>query len=1034
MNKTSAFHLLKAQKKTYNTTVTTGKRPHNSGAKSTFSFQLREDGFGYYIVTCNQQNQPLLVDEHYYQGAVHQALALYNRLSGSVSWKITWGKPDDRLYLSEHPDLFESILDCSSHLTLHNARQPVRFNPGSGTIVLKTQKLDDLSTLTCSVTYQLRKKGDSHPYPHPYSHPQTQPHPHPQTDSHPQQHPFIFLTPSLILANREIYRTEPAAHYEQLDLFNCTIREEEAGDLFSLFLSNFPGAELEHNDYTVQHLNRIAPQPSLILEHIDSSKALHLTIACSAPEIELDFLNSYDLSSLVVIDNEQHSLNIHSVSPCDITRPIEIIEKTLKIHQHKSDPQCTFTRLDNLFIIQPKLALVFLETELHTILSSFILIGTKELEKFRIRMMKPTLNLRIGSGIDFLEGSADIDMGTEVFKLADFLSQYDKNRYIMLSDGTKAVVEHKFISRLKRFLKPGKDGNLSISFFDLPLIAELIDEKTADSGFLKSRSILEGFNTFGQIDVPEPLLQGTLRDYQHIGYKWLRYLHTHSLGGCLADDMGLGKTIQTIALMSTAYPGGSGNSGKEQPSIIVMPKSILLNWLREIGRFAPQLTACIYHGSDRNLAESLKYQLILTTYATVRNDIEALTQQDFFYIILDESQRIKNIDSQISKAVMLLQGRMRLALSGTPVENNLAELYALFRFLNPTMFRSRKQFQKEYFDPITRKGDEQALSDLKKKIYPFMLRRLKSEVLQQLPDKTEQIIYVEMSASQKKLYETRRRFYHEAIRMQIASDGFNKARFFLFQAMNELRQIASIPEHMSAALGSMGSMGSTAISSTSVHTNVADTVAVDTVAVDTVAVDTADTSGTADTTITSPKVSILGEYLEETVGNNHKALVFANYLEALNLIEDELDKRHITYLKMTGKTRNRAAIVDAFQESDEYQVLLMTLKTGGVGLNLTAADYVFIFDPWWNAAAETQAIDRVHRIGQKNSVFSYKLITRDTIEEKILQLQQQKKELVESLIESDSADGGGGGKTLKEEDIDFIFSDFSDISDNRIEK
>jgi len=751
-----------------------------------------------------------------------------------------------------------------------------------------------------------------------------------------------------------------------------------------------------HNEYAVEHLSRITPQPALILEHIDSSKALHLTIACSAPEIELDFLNSYDLSSLAAIDNEQQTLNIHPVSPCDIAGSAEIIEKTLKIHQHKNDPQCTYTRIDNLFIIQPKLALIFLETELHIILSSFILIGTKELEKFRIRMMKPKLNLRIGSGIDFLEGSADLEIGTEAFKLADFLSQYDKNRYIMLSDGTKAVVEHKFISRLKRFLKPGKNGDLSISFFDLPLIAELIDEKTADTGFLKSRSILEGFNTFEQIDAPEPVLQGTLRDYQHIGYKWLRYLHTHGLGGCLADDMGLGKTIQSIALMSTVYPGGSvisGNSGKEQPSLIVMPKSILLNWLREIARFAPRLTACIYHGPDRNLGESLKYQLMLTTYATIRNDIEALSRQDFFYIVLDESQRIKNIDSQISKAVMLLQGRRRLALSGTPVENNLAELYALFRFLNPTMFGSRKQFQKEYFDPITRKGDEQTLSDLKKKIYPFLLRRLKSEVLQQLPDKTEQIIYVEMSDSQKKLYETRRRFYYEAIRMQIANDGFNKARFFLFQAMNELRQIASIPEHMS------------------------------------------------DTAITSPKVTILGEYLEETVGNNHKALVFANYLEALNLMEEELDKRHITYLKMTGKTRNRAAIVDAFQESDDYQVLLMTLKTGGVGLNLTAADYVYIFDPWWNAAAETQAIDRVHRIGQKNSVFSYKLITRDTIEEKILQLQQQKKELVESLIESDSADGGGsGGKTLKEEDIDFIFSDFadfsdfSDFSDNRIEK
>ncbi|MBL7007171.1 MAG: DEAD/DEAH box helicase, partial [Spirochaetia bacterium] len=671
MNKPSAFLLLRNQKSTRSTTGAAGKTAKLDRAKSPFSFQLREDDFGYYIVTCNQQNQPITVDEHYYQGSLHQALALYNRLAGAVSWKIEWGKTEDRLYLKEHPDLFETILDCSSHLTLHNDRQPVRFNPGSGNIVLSTHRQNE-KMLTCCVTFQPRKKTDPHPHSHHY--------------------PFTYLTPSLVLANREIYRIEPAAHYEQLNLFNCTIPEEEAGALFSLFLSSFPGAELAHNEYAVQHLGRITPQPALILEHIDSSKALHLTIACSAQEIDLDFLNSYDLSSLVVADDTQHTLNIHPVSPCDLSEPADIIEKTLKIHQQKNDPQCTFTRLDDLFIVQPKLALSFLETELHTILSSFILIGTAELEKFRIRMIKPTLNLRIGSGIDFLEGSADLDLGSETFKLADFLAQYDKNRYIILSDGTKAVVEHKFISRLKRFLKPGKNGDLSISFFDLPLIAELIDEKTADIGFLKSRSILEGFNTFGQADAPVPLLQGTLRDYQHIGYKWLKYLHTHALGGCLADDMGLGKTIQTIALMSTVYPE------TRQPSLIVMPKSILLNWLREIARFAPQLSACIYHGPDRDLTASLKYQLILTTYATVRNDIESLRLQDFFYVILDESQRIKNIDSQISKAVMLLRGRRRLALSGTPVENNLAELYALFRFLNPAMFGSRKQFQKEYFD------------------------------------------------------------------------------------------------------------------------------------------------------------------------------------------------------------------------------------------------------------------------------------------------------------------------------------------------
>jgi len=263
------------------------------------------------------------------------------------------------------------------------------------------------------------------------------------------------------------------------------------------------------------------------------------------------------------------------------------------------------------------------------------------------------------------------------------------------------------------------------------------------------------------------------------------------------------------------------------------------------------------------------------------------------------------------------------------------------------------------------------MGDLKKKIYPFLLRRLKTDVLKELPDKTEQIIYVDMNPEQAKLYEKRRKFYHEAIKMQIKSEGFDKARFFLFQAMNELRQLASVPENKSEG------------------------------------------------SIRSPKREVLGEYLSEVIANGHKVLVFANYLEALNIMGEELSSQNIEYLTMTGSTRKRDVLVDSFQNDDKYRVLLMTLKTGGVGLNLTAADYVFIFDPWWNVAAENQAIDRVHRIGQKNSVFSYKLITKDTIEEKILQLQQQKTELVNALIESD----GDSVKSISEEDIDFIFSD-----------
>lgn len=468
---------------------------------------------------------------------------------------------------------------------------------------------------------------------------------------------------------------------------------------------------------------------------------------------------------------------------------------------------------------------------------------------------------------------------------------------------------------------------------------------------------------------PPPPLKLALREYQHRGYTWLTYLRKHRLGGCLADDMGLGKTVQAIALLAGIYPE------EKQPSLIVMPKSLLFNWEREIRRFTPSLETSIYHGPGRNLKESLSNQVILTTYAMVRSNIQELKEEKFAYIILDESQNIKNLGSQISRAVILLEGRHRLALSGTPLENNITELYALFRFLNPPMFGSRNKFKTTYLEPIVKDGDETALRELKKMIYPFILRRLKEEVLTELPEKTEQVVYVEMTPDQEDLYHQRRRFYRRVLNERIEQEGFFKARFILFQALNELRQIASIPEVQ------------------------------------------------GDQSLENPKKEILMEYLGEILENRHKALIFANYLEALNLMEEELTRRGVGCLKMTGATGNRDQIIDAFQHGEEHRVLLLTLKTGGVGLNLTAADYVFLFDPWWNVAAETQAVDRVHRIGQKNSVFSYKLITRGTIEEKILQLQQAKSNLIRSVITSDTDQM----KSLTEEDIDFLFSNAGEM-------
>jgi SNF2 family DNA or RNA helicase len=352
----------------------------------------------------------------------------------------------------------------------------------------------------------------------------------------------------------------------------------------------------------------------------------------------------------------------------------------------------------------------------------------------------------------------------------------------------------------------------------------------------------------------------------------------------------------------------------------------------------------------------------------VRNEIDKFKELEFYYVVLDESQNIKNLQAQTSKAVMLLQGKHRLALSGTPIENNLSELYSLFRFLNPPMFGSLESFNQYYLTPIQKHNDKDVTAELRKKIYPFILRRLKKDVLKELPDKIEQVLYVEMTDAQKKLYEQRRLFYKQAIEQQIAMKGIQQSQFFVFQALNELRQIASVPE------------------------------------------------GPSNGQITSPKIELLTEQLLDALANRHKVLVFVNYLAALDLIGEKLEEQGIEYVSMSGSTKNRQQLVERFQNDTDCKVFLLTLKTGGTGLNLTAADMVFIFDPWWNKAAENQAIDRSHRIGQDKTVLSYKLITQGSIEEKILQLQEKKAEIFNAIISSDSA----SLKSLSEEDINFM--------------
>ena len=398
-----------------------------------------------------------------------------------------------------------------------------------------------------------------------------------------------------------------------------------------------------------------------------------------------------------------------------------------------------------------------------------------------------------------------------------------------------------------------------------------------------------------------------------------------------------------------------------------MPKSLVFNWESEINKFSPDLKVGIYYGTNRDMETFKNYEVILTTYGTIRNDIEELKDIKLDFVILDESQNIKNIYSQANKAIMLLNTRYRLALSGTPIENNLLELYSLFRFLNPTMLGSIENFNRYYMLPIQKDNDKNAMEELKKRIYPFILRRVKKEVLKDLPEKIEKTLFIEMNKEQKRFYEERRAYYYNLVHLSIKTNGLNKSQFSILQALNELRQIASCPENKNPALYS------------------------------------------------NKKIAVI-ENAIEAVKNNHKVLIFANYLSSIDSICRELSERGIKYLSMTGDTKDRHSLVDKFQNDSSYKVFVMTLKTGGVGLNLTAADTIFIYDPWWNKTVENQAIDRAYRLGQDNTVFAYKMILKDTIEEKILTLQKAKSLLIENLI----SDEGANFKFLSEEDIEFI--------------
>ncbi|MCM1004751.1 MAG: DEAD/DEAH box helicase [Prevotella sp.] len=737
-----------------------------------------------------------------------------------------------------------------------------------------------------------------------------------------------------------------------------------AESFLSIFFTFLSDTDVDFAGRAVRRTDEPVDMTSILLfEKIESDNSLCMRVSEQVGNIPMDICENFLLHYYVTLTDVK--IYVRPIAGSTIEDNVKLVYNSIVSCISKREQKGIWTE-GNRIVITPEIASAFLFNSFASLLPRFTVLGAEKLKKYKIVAGMPKFNLKLGSGIDFLEGKASVEVDGEKFTVSDLLAQYSKHRYVKLNDGNRAVMDPKFMKRLGRIFHKAdsKVEDVKISFFDLPEVMQLLEETgepTKEPPVY--RKFYEGFNNLKNKKLTAPKLKAKLRDYQTDGLKWINYLYDSNMGGCLADDMGLGKTVQTIAMLTRCVPK------QTKPTLIVMPPSLLFNWQEEFRKFAPHLNVVAYYGSERNLEKALQAQVILTSYPLVRNDIEQFVNHEFSYIILDESQNIKNVDALVTKAVWLLKGEHRLAISGTPIENNLTELYSLFRFLNPAMFGSIQEFSNIYAAPIQKEGDEDAAKALRLKVFPFILRRLKKDVLSDLPERVEQVLTVEMSAKQAAFYEERRAYYAQEVATAMQDDGHGRASFELLQALSELRQIASVPETKT------------------------------------------------DGRIASPKIELLMEYLINAVKNGHKVVAFYNFLAGIELTAEHLDRAGIEYETMTGATRDRQKVVENFQNNPDCKVLLMTVKTGGVGLNLTAADTVFVVEPWWNKAAEEQAINRLHRIGQKNSVNCYYLITADTIEEKIRSLQEKKSALVDAVISSDT-----GSKSLTAEDISFLLS------------
>ncbi|MBI2263682.1 MAG: SNF2 helicase associated domain-containing protein [Armatimonadetes bacterium] len=584
-----------------------------------------------------------------------------------------------------------------------------------------------------------------------------------------------------------------------------------------------------------------------------------------------------------------------------------------------------------------------------------------------------SFRISVSSGINWFDLDGKVEYDDQEATLPKLLEALRRGEnMVQLGDGSFGLLPEEWLKKYVLIAGLGevKEDTLRFSRRQALLLDALLAEQPAvwcDEAFAHTRSELRSFEGIGPENPPSTFV-GELRHYQAEGLGWLSFLERFGFGGCLADDMGLGKTVQVLAFLETRRFQGL----KKRPSLVVVPKSVVFNWREEAQRFTPQLKILEYAGLNRSDLREIfsDYDLIITTYGTLRRDIMDLRNIHFDYCILDEAQAIKNEDTATAKAARLLHAEHRLALSGTPIENHLGEIWSLFEFLNPGILGASSIFRlhtDQSYDP-----DEQTRSLLARGLRPFILRRTKAQVCKELPAKTEQTVYCEMEKTQKKLYDELLTHYRHTLLNRVQDEGLNKSKMHILEALLRLRQAACHPG---------------LIDKTKIHEQ-------------------------------SGKLDALLPQLYEILDENHKALVFSQFTSFLAILRKRLDGDQVVYEYLDGATRDRAGRVERFQNDPDCRLFLISLKAGGLGLNLTAADYVFLLDPWWNPAVEVQAIDRTHRIGQTKPIFAYRLIARDTVEEKVLELQDRKRDLADAIISADSS----LFRNLTREDLELLLS------------